>query len=140
LDEKLNSTLTESQASDILLAKTDVSVLLQACYDGLQTFQNQDGPTSLEENSSDESLVPTRGGDWDDNGVWRVIHTHSWNADHAQVLSVFNALNSMNFDATNVLTPTFKASAEQAAEARFLRALSLFYLLDLYNQFPVRQP
>ncbi len=138
LDEKLNSSLTDSQASGILLANTDVSVLLQACYDGLQTFQNQDGPTSLFENSSDESQVPTRGPDWDDNGVWRVIHTHSWNADHSQVASAFNGLLGIVFNTTNTLT--FKPSASQAAEARFIRAFAMWTVLDLYGQVPFRQP
>ena len=138
LDEKLNSTLTADQAQGILLSSTDVSVLLQACYDGLQTFQNQDGPTSLEENSSDESLVPTRGGDWDDNGVWRVIHTHTWNADHAQVGSVFNGLLGVVFNCTNTLT--FKPNAAQAAEARFIRAFAMWVVLDLYGQVPYREP
>jgi len=67
-----------------------------------------------------------------------VLHNHTWNADHAQILQVYNNLNKLNFDATNVLQ--FSPSAEQAAEARFLRALSLYYLLDLYNQFPFRNP
>ena len=87
---------------------------------------------------ADESLVPTRGGDWDDNGVWRVLHNHTWNADHGQILQVFNNLNKLNFDATNVLS--FGPSKEQAAEARFLRAIALYYLEDLYGQFPVRNP
>ncbi len=34
----------------------------------------------------------------------------------------------------------FGPSTEQAAEARFLRALSLYYLLDLYGQYPFRNP
>jgi hypothetical protein len=90
------------------------------------------------ENTADESLVPTRGGDWDDNGVWRVLHNHTWNADHGQILSVFNGLNKLNFDATNVLS--FSPTDAQKAEAMFLRDLSLYYLLDLYGQFPVRDP
>ena len=101
-------------------------------------FTVQDLLFSLEENSTDESLVPTRGGDWDDNGVWRVVHSHKWNADHGQVLSVFNALNKLSFDATNVLA--FNPSTSQAAQARFLRALSLYYQLDLYGQYPFRDP
>ena len=47
-------------------------------------------------------------------------------------------LNKLNFDATNVLA--FKPSPEQAAEARFLRAFALYYILDIYNQFPFRNP
>lgn len=115
------------------------SLALQNAYNDIPVpFVNQDRVFSLEENSSDESLVPTRGGDWDDNGVWRVVHNHTWNADHDQVLQVYNLLNKMNFDATNVLQ--FQASKEQIAEARFLRAFALYYLFDLYNQFPLRNP
>jgi len=138
LNEGLNSTLTNSQTATAL-GSAGVGLLLQAAYADLQTpFTNQDQVFSLEENTADESLVPTRGGDWDDNGVWRVLHNHTWNADHGQILSVFNNLNKINFDATNVLA--FSPSKQQAAEARFLRALSLYYLLDLYGQYPVRNP
>lgn len=138
LDEKLKSSLTATQAASALGA-AGTGLLLQAAYNDLATpFHNQDQVFSLEENTSDESLVPTRGGDWDDNGVWRVLHNHTWNADHGQVLSVFNNLNKINFDATNVLG--FNPSKAQAAEARFLRALSLYYLLDLYGQYPFRNP
>jgi hypothetical protein len=138
LDEQLNSTLTNSQTANAL-GDAGVGLLLQAAYTDIGgPFTAQDLVFSLQENSTDESLVPTRGGDWDDNGVWRVVHSHGWDANHSQVLNVYNALNKINFDATNVLA--FSPSAQQAAEARFIRALSLYQLLDLYGQFPVRNP
>src|SRR2546421_939351 len=137
LKEKLNSTLTDQQAQDILKKSTDVSVLLTAAYRDLNVFQNQDGPFSLEENSSDEMLVPTRGSDWDDNGVWRVVHSHNWNADPSQVGNSFNALLKTVFDATNVLA--FNPNAQQAAEAKFIRAFAMYSVLDLYGQVPYRQ-
>src|ERR1041384_5548424 len=102
LDESLNSTLTNQQTASAL-GTAGVGLLLQTAYTDLAVpFNNQDQLFSLEENTADESLVPTRGGDWDDNGVWRVLHNHTWNADHGQILSVFNNLNKINFDATNV--------------------------------------
>ena len=138
LNESLNSSLTNTQTASALGAQ-GVALLLQAAYaDVGGPFTAQDQVFSLQENSTDESLVPTRGGDWDDNGVWRVVHAHTWNADHSQVLNVFNGLNKLNFDATNVLA--FNPSAGQAAEAKFLRALSLYYLLDIYGQYPYRNP
>ena len=138
LDEHLNSTLTNTQTANAL-GSAGVGLLLQAAYSDIGgPFTAQDLIFSLQENTTDESLVPTRGGDWDDNGVWRVVHSHGWDANHSQVLNVYNALNKINFDATNVLA--FGPSAQQAAEARFIRALSLFQLLDLYGQFPVRNP
>lgn len=138
LNETYKTTVPGDQAAQALGA-SGTALLLGAAYNDIPApFVNQDRVFSLEENSTDESLVPTRGGDWDDNGVWRVIHNHTWNADHDQVLQVYNLLNKMNFDATNVLG--FNPSKEQAAEARFLRAFACYYIFDLYNQFPVRNP
>lgn len=141
LDENLNSTLSSTQTASAL-GSAGVGLLLQAAYSDLAApFTNQDRLFSLEENTADESLVPTRGGDWDDNGVWRVLHNHTWNADHDQLLQTFNLLNKLNFDATNVLQFADKTTQKaQIAEARFLRAVSLYYLLDLYGQYPIRQP
>jgi len=138
LNEGLGSTLTNAQVSSAL-GSAGTGLLLSAAYSDLGgPLTGQDQLFSLMENTTDESLVPTRGGDWDDNGVWRVMHNHTWNADHGQITGVFNALNKINFDATNVLG--FNPSAGQAAEARFIRALALYYLLDLYGQFPIRNP
>ncbi|MES2004930.1 MAG: RagB/SusD family nutrient uptake outer membrane protein [Bacteroidota bacterium] len=138
LNENLGSTLTNSQVSSAL-GSAGTGLLLSAAYADLGgPLTGQDQVFSLMENTTDESLVPTRGGDWDDNGVWRVLHNHTWNADHGQITSVFNNLNKINFDATNVLG--FNPSPAQAAEARFIRALALYYLLDLYGQFPIRNP
>lgn len=114
-------------------------MVLQSAYADLAApLANQDWVFSLQENTTDESLVVTRGGDWDDNGVWRVLHNHSWNANHSQILTVFNGLNKLSFDATNVLA--FSPTAAQTAEARALRAFALYSLLDLYGQYPFRIP
>src|SRR3712207_2831375 len=81
LDESLNSTLTSAEASSALGAQ-GTALLLQAAYADIAVpFHNQDQVFSLQENTSDESLVPTRGGDWDDNGAWRVLHAHTWDAN-----------------------------------------------------------
>lgn len=138
LDEKLNSTLTNQQTA-AALGSQGTALLLKAAYaDFTGPFGDVGQLVNLTGNSSDESLVPTRGGDWDDNGAWRVVHNHTWTADLGSILNTFNSLNKLNFDATNVLA--FGPTAEQAAEARFLRAWSLYYLLDLFGQYPIRNP
>jgi len=137
LDGKLNGSLTTAQAS-ASLGTAGTGYLLKAAYADLAVLSNQDGVFSLEENTADNSLVPTRGGDWDDNGVWRVLHNHTWDANHGQILGVFNALNKVNFDATNVLG--FSPTPSQEGQARVIRAYALYYLLDLYGQYPIRNP
>jgi hypothetical protein len=134
---KLNETFHDSINSPGAGGNTDVTALLNNAYNDMNTpFNNQDQIFSLEENVTDECLVPTRGGDWDDNGVWRVLHAHAWDVTHTQAQSVFINLGKLESDATTVLA--FNPTPEQAAEAIFLRSIAQFYLLDLYGQVPYR--
>ena len=103
LNEGLGSNLTNAQVSGAL-GSAGTGLLLSAAYSDIGgPLTGQDQLFSLMENSTDESLVPTRGGDWDDNGVWRVVHNHTWNADHGQITSVFN----------NLMLPTYLDSTHQ---------------------------
>jgi starch-binding outer membrane protein, SusD/RagB family len=133
--------LNENEASKIYVGGSTNSVTagaqLISAYNDLNTVMHgQDEIFSLQENTTDESLVPTRAGDWDDNGVWRLLHTHTWDATHGQVQQVFSNLGTLESDATTVLA--LSPSAEQAAEATFLRSLAQYYYLNLYGQVPYR--
>jgi len=139
LDQNLNSSLTNNEAANAL-GSNGTALLLQTAYNDVGNPYSDPGNIfALEEVSADECLIPTRAGDWDDNGKWRALHQHTWSVDGVDViLNQFNSLNKINFDATNVLA--FNPTAAQAAEARFIRALALYQLLDLYGQFPFRNP
>ncbi len=135
---KLNTTLRDSLIQNPSGGSSgDPGSLLNNSYNDLNAvLHNQDQLFSLEETTTDEALIPTRGGDWDDNGVWRVLHAHTWDVTHTQATSVFNNLGKLESDATTVLA--FSPSPQQAAEAIFLRSLAQFYLVDLYGQVPYR--
>jgi len=139
LDQGLNSTLTNAQAANALGAN-GTQLLLQTAYNDVGgPYSDPGNILALEEVTADQCVVPTRAGDWDDNGKWRSLKQHTFKADGVDVIiNQFNSLNKLNFDATNVLA--FNPSKVQAAEARFLRALSLYQLLDLFGQFPFRNP
>lgn len=133
LDEKFRSELETNNTANIT-----ASQLLISAYSGLNgPLQHQGNMWSASEISSDEAIAPTRGPDWDDNGLWRALHTQSWNADHSFLSGAYNDLLATQFAASNVLQ--FNPSAQQAAEARFIRALSMFYVLDGWNQVPYRE-
>src|SRR6478609_7454089 len=96
LESKLNDSLTPSTGGG---SSSNAQALLNSAYNSLITpLNNQDQIFSLQENTTDECLVPTRGGDWDDNGVWRVLHAHTWTLVHSQFISVFNGLGQMESD------------------------------------------
>jgi hypothetical protein len=115
----------------------DVTGLLNSSYNSMNGLMHaQDQLFSLQETTTDEALIPVRGGDWDDNGVWRVLHAHTWTPIHGQFKSVFNGLGAIQSSAVTVLA--FNPSPAQRAEALFLKTLSMFYYLDLWGQVPVR--
>ena len=130
LDENLYSELTDAGDSK------SVSDLLTSAYSTLNGPYQQDNRWCLEEITTDEAIAPTRGGDWDDNGIHRALHLHLWNSDNSYMLNTFNGLGNAIFQASNVLR--FDASAQQKAEAKFIRALAMFDMLDLWGQTPYR--
>ena len=95
---------------------------------------------ALTEVTTDEQLVPTRGTDWGDNGIWRTLHAHTWAPTHGHVLTVWNQLNQAIFLATEVIDPLSAASAEEVAHAKFIRAFNMYWVMDMYGQVPFRAP
>jgi len=139
LDEELQSTLNQQQGTDFLTGSADISALLKSSYQGLRLpYQDQAQLWAATEHTTDEAMGPTRGGDWDDNGVWRVLHDHTWDADHQYLGNTFNSLLEVVFSTTNLLT--FEPSATQAAEAICLRAFVMFTVADGWGQVPFREP
>ncbi|UII30791.1 RagB/SusD family nutrient uptake outer membrane protein [Fulvivirga ulvae] len=114
----------------------DPTELLSSAYNRLGRFPDQTNIYALMEHTSDEMIGPTRGTDWGDNGIWRTLHAHTWDATHAYVLGSWNDLNTGVFTCNQVLASN--PSANQAAQAKFLRAFYMFYIMDFYGQVPFR--
>src|SRR5258706_6511120 len=88
--------------------------LLKSAYSALNDpFQTGDLWHSQEQ-TSDETIAPTRGPDWDDNGAWRALFSHTWDANNTHIVNAFKSLLAAQFAASNVLQ--FNPSVQQAAE------------------------
>lgn len=101
-------------------------------------FGTQANLYALNEVTTDALLVPTRGSDWGDNGLWRQLHQHSWTPEHQYILAVWNEWNSLQLSASEVLDTRSGSSTEANGHAAFLRALSMFIILDNFGQVPYR--
>jgi starch-binding outer membrane protein, SusD/RagB family len=96
---------------------------------------------ALTEVTTDELMVPTRGTDWGDNGVWRTLHQHTWSPTHAHILQVWNDKNGAVLRASQILDPlTTSATTEQKGQAKFARAYNMWIVMDFWGQVPFRQP
>ncbi|MGE9311938.1 RagB/SusD family nutrient uptake outer membrane protein [Niabella sp. CJ426] len=131
LNEEFKGELGEGNSN------VDPAGLLVTAYTSLNTPYQQEQRWVMQEISTDAAMAPTRGGDWDDNGMHRAIHLHSWNADNGYMNNTFVSLGTAIYNATNVLK--YSPSAQQAAEAKFIRALAMFDMIDLYGVVPVRE-
>lgn len=117
----------------------NVASLLTGLYNSMQTpFQDQTRTYALWEMTTDELIGPTRGPDWDDNGVWRVLHAQKYDGENLRIVEEFKDLNSIDFAATDILR--FNPTPAQAAEARFIRAFVDMLLLDGFGQVNYRDP
>ena len=100
--------------------------------------QNQGNLFALSEVTTDAALIPTRGTDWGDNGLWRVLHTHDWNSEHDFINGVWNDYNGNQLIASQVLDSRSNPSAQNIGEASFIRAYSMWVILDNFGQVPFR--
>jgi len=114
----------------------NTAATLQSAYEGLRDFNGQGGVYAMDEMSTDAMVGPTRGGDWDDNGAWRQIHTHTWAPDHPEVRNAWNSLLSNAYKCNLIIENG--GSASQVVQARFLRAWYYYTVIDLFGQAPYR--
>ncbi len=130
--------LEETHRKDLTeLADLDPDAVLQSSYDAMRLpYQDQSRFWAAQEHTGDAAMGPTRGPDWDDNGIWRSLHNHSWDADHAFLGSTFSELLQIVYSTSNLLD--FNPSAQTEAEARLLRAFVLNSIVDGWGQVPYR--
>lgn len=140
-----------SSCTDLVVKETDsivavssggITVLgdptgkLEAIYKDLGAYTDQNNIYALGQHTSAEMIPPTRGVDWGDNGVWRILDQHTWDAANGTMISTWNTLNQNVYRANEVLDA--KPSVTQAAQAKFLLAYNMFHVMDYYGQAPFR--
>ncbi|MEP6929308.1 MAG: RagB/SusD family nutrient uptake outer membrane protein, partial [Flavobacterium sp.] len=125
---------------------SDPAGSLAAAYDRLGdgTFTDHGAVFAMQEYTTDEAILPTRGSDWGDGGKWRDMHEFTWSSSNAIIVGNWDLL-------TNGITRSLTAiqSIEQSsipekklflAEAKALLAYYTYTTLDLYGQAPYRDP
>ena len=100
--------------------------------------QTQADLFALSEVTADAAIIPTRGTDWGDNGLWRVLHTHNWNSEHVFIGAVWNNYNGNQLIASQVLDSRSNPSPANVGDASFIRAYSMWVVLDNFGQVPFR--
>lgn len=95
--------------------------------------------------TTDEAMIPIRGGDWYDGGLWENMYQHQWNANDIYFYNVWKYLfkvivlsnQSLSIiDSHRNLLSDQQASAF-SAEVRAIRALFYYYAMDMFGRIPI---
>jgi hypothetical protein len=96
----------------------------------------------LQQAGTDETIVPTRGGDWFDGGKWKDMHFHTWNPSHELVRNSwdwgFNAIGTCNRVLKMLEAAPESAGKQQTlAEIKTMRAWYYYNMMDAYGNLPL---
>ncbi len=136
--------LDEQLGEDLLTNPANMEALINPPYAGLRRTIEWYDYWGLQEVTTDEVIIPTRGTDWYDNGAWIDLHLHTWTPDHIRMKNVWDAFGQ-NISWCNTAIyyigqyPQSDKTEQYINEARFLRAYYMYLVNDLYGQVPFRE-
>ena len=149
LDERPRDQIPEAEAytTSSALYRNTVATLynyIGGSTDGQGLQGTCRGVYDLQTFGSDEAMLPTRGGDWYDGGLWQAMYKHSWSAGHDLPknawLYLYKVITLCNRSIETLSTHKTLAANdydEWQAEVRALRAMYYWYLLDLFGDVPL---
>jgi len=144
LDEELYDSVTPS---NFFRTQEEFISALGAAYTTFANWATSDGTMALQETTTDEMVVPTRGQDWDDGGNWRRLHLHSWTKEDYQMNDGWNfgfsGVNTANRLIYQFQTLVEGGQVDQAladgfiAELQTVRGFFYWQLIDMFGNVPL---
>ncbi len=140
LDEELFSSI---DGEEFLTSEDELIAALGVAYTNLYGLAGNVNVYPLQEVTSDEMVVPTRGNDWNDGGKWRRLHLHTYNSEDDEVGATWNFLfqgintcNRLLFQFENIDIEVDNRE-QLVSELICLRGLFYWWALDLYGNVPI---
>ncbi len=95
--------------------------------------------------TTDEVIIPVRGGDWYDGGFWTNLYLHQWTENDASLYNTWTYLYKVVMLANKSLAMIdkydYRLTEQQKlvnnAEVRAVRAMFYFYIMDMFGRVPV---
>ncbi|MBN1416677.1 MAG: RagB/SusD family nutrient uptake outer membrane protein [Bacteroidales bacterium] len=125
--------------------KTEEQVLSAAgpAYQSLNAYVSPEGVWGLNELTSDEVLIPTRGIHWLNNQIYQRLHKHTWIPTDFIINNAWKATYAGVTNCNRVIylyeeiEPQTEALVSVTNELKSLRGLYYFLLMDLFGGVPL---
>lgn len=97
--------------------------------------------------TTDEAIIPIRGGNWYDGGLWENMYDHTWTATDTDLYNIWKYLYKVIVLSTKSLETIEKHKAllteqqrvDYTAEVRAVRAMYYYYAMDMFGRIPILQ-
>ncbi|SIQ35688.1 RagB/SusD family nutrient uptake outer membrane protein [Maribacter ulvicola] len=120
-----------------LLTNADALSLLAPAYNNMRRVYGHRWFFALQTFSSDEGMLPTRGSDWFDGGVFQELHTHNWTPTHRYTTETFEHITAGLATSSQAIS-FLNEGTQEYAEAVALLSHFMWVALDAYGQVPYR--
>lgn len=95
--------------------------------------------------TTDEAIMPIRGGNWYDGGLWKNMYDHTWTASDTDLYNVWKYIYKVIVLSTKSLETieqhktllTQQQCMEYQAEVRAIRAMFYYYAMDMFGRIPI---
>ena len=142
---------SDVRISDYYKTEAQFATLIANAYAqlaGEQGYVYREGYWSMQQYTSDELVVPVRGTDWDDNGVPRSMHQHTWGVDTRDINNGWSFAYGGTAKCNDVLAKIKMIKGEDEsqydavtisgiAETKVLRAFYHLLAMDLYGNVAI---
>ncbi|PXY42177.1 RagB/SusD family nutrient uptake outer membrane protein [Flavobacterium cheongpyeongense] len=93
--------------------------------------------------TTDEAILPARGGNWFDNRNYIAMHFHDWTADNGIIGSLWDwsskviGISNQTISILNQAMPAGEEKNTLISEVKTMRAISYYMLMDSYGDVPL---
>lgn len=95
--------------------------------------------------TTDEAIMPTRGGDWYDGGFWQGLYLHQWGVNNDALQATWEYLYKVVMLSNKSVERIQKFQTKYdflelplyLAEVRAMRAMYYYHLMDLFGRVPL---
>jgi starch-binding outer membrane protein, SusD/RagB family len=141
LEEEVYSDVTEQT-----YVFTDANKAIGIVYANMRSMFGHTTWWMAQETTSDAIVMPANASGWDDGGIYKRMHLHTWNSENVQINNMWNTLYRGVINATRIIEqtedgriPIPAGSSKEAllAEVRLARAFFYWQILDNFGDAPL---
>jgi hypothetical protein len=136
ITSELTPNVFPQDSAQFIQAEGPVYVALRGSY-GVEYF-------FMQTLSTDEEILPARGGNWFNSGENQQLHYHSWNSGNAYMESMWSWTSTIIGLATQEMAllnedepATTSSKSTSIAELRTVRAFAYLMMMDLFGSVPI---